>query len=149
MWQNWFSLGTDYTAFNKDAAFMLYEDITKVVIHAAHEVHQVLGYGFLEAVYGNALYKELTRKGIRCECQKSMDVFYKGEIVGHYVADMVVEDKIVVELKAVVDLRPEHEWQLINYLAAGNKKLGLLINFGKLVQVRRKINTHGEYIDAE
>ena len=79
--------------------------------------------------------------GIKCECQKTMDVFYKGDKVGHYIADMVIEDKIVVELKAVVDLRPEHEWQLINYLAASNMNLGLLINFGQSVKVKRKILT--------
>ena len=126
---------------------MLYEELTKTIIHAAHEVHNVLGFGFLEAVYGNALYKELKREGLKCECQKIMDVFYKGEKVGHYVADMLIEDKVVVELKAVVELRKEHEWQLINYLAASNKKIGLLINFGHSVQVKRKINTHGKYID--
>ncbi|SEF74995.1 GxxExxY protein [Xylanibacter ruminicola] len=120
---------------------MLYEEISKKVVHAAHLVHDELGFGFLEAVYGNALYKELCRMGIKCECQKTMDVFYKGDKVGHYIADMVIEDKIVVELKAVVDLRPEHEWQLINYLAASNMNLGLLINFGQSVKVKRKILT--------
>ena len=79
--------------------------------------------------------------GISGDCQKTMDVFYKGDKVGHYIADMVIEDKIVVELKAVVDLRPEHEWQLINYLAASNMNLGLLINFGQSVKVKRKILT--------
>ena len=121
---------------------MLYEEISKKVVHAAHLVHDELGFGFLEAVYGNALYKELCRMGIKCECQKTMDVFYKGDKVGHYIADMVIEDKIVVELKAVVDLRPEHEWQLINYLAASNMNLGLLINFGQSVKVKRKILTN-------
>ena len=120
---------------------MLYEELSKKVVHAAHLVHDELGFGFLEAVYGNALYKELCRMGIKCECQKTMDVFYKGDKVGHYIADMVIEDKIIVELKAVVDLRPEHEWQLINYLAASNMNLGLLINFGHAVQVKRKILT--------
>ena len=120
---------------------MLYEEISKKVVHAAHLVHDELGFGFLEAMYGNALYKELCRMGIKCECQKTMDVFYKGDKVGHYIADMVIEDKIVVELKAVVDLRPEHEWQLINYLAASNMNLGLLINFGQSVKVKRKILT--------
>ena len=69
---------------------MLYEDLTKEIIHAAQEVHGILGFGFLEAVYGNALYKELMRKGIKCECQKMIDVYYKGEKVGHYVVDMVI-----------------------------------------------------------
>jgi GxxExxY protein len=120
---------------------MIDEDITERVIGAAHEVHHVLGFGFLEAVYGNALYKELTARGIKCECQKPVDVYYKEELVGHYIPDMIVEDKIIVELKSVVDLRPEHEWQLLNYLAACKLEVGLLINFGRNVQVKRKINT--------
>ena len=117
---------------------MLYEDITEKIIGAAQEVHRELGFGFLEAVYGNALFKELQRRGLKCECQKPIDVYYKGEVVGHYVPDMIVEDKIIIELKAVVDLRPEHEWQLVNYLAACMKELGLLINFGRSLKVKRK-----------
>ena len=83
---------------------MLYEDLSKKIVHAAHLVHDELKFGFLEAVYGNALYKELSRMGLKCECQKPLDVYYKGDKVGHYVADMVVEDKIIIELKAVTDL---------------------------------------------
>jgi GxxExxY protein len=128
---------------------MLYEDLSKKIVHAAHVVHNELGFGFLEAVYGNALYKELTQSGLKCECQKTMDVYYKGEEVGHYVADMVVEDKIIVELKAVVDLRPEHEWQLLNYLAASRMELGLLINFGHSVKVKRKILTKAGETDEK
>jgi GxxExxY protein len=87
--------------------------------------------------------------GLKCECQKPLDVYYKGDKVGHYVADMVVEDKIIIELKAVTDLRPEHEWQLINYLAATHMELGLLINFGRSVKVRRKILTKEGQTDEE
>ena len=120
---------------------MIEEDITEKIIGAAHEVHHVLGFGFLEAVYGNALYKELTARGIKCECQKPVDVYYKEELVGHYIPDMIVEDKVIVELKSVIDLRPEHEWQLLNYLTACKMEVGLLINFGRNVQVKRKINS--------
>lgn len=121
---------------------MLFEDeYTNKIIGAAQEVHRELGFGFLEAVYGNALYKELTKRGMKCECQKPIDVFYKGEVVGHYIPDMIVEDKIIIELKAVSDLRPEHEWQLLNYLAATHIEVGLLINFGRSVKVKRKILT--------
>ena len=120
---------------------MLYENLTDRIIHAAMEVHKTLGFGFLEAVYGNALYKELKRCGIKCECQKTIDVYYKGEKVGHYIADMLIEDTIIVESKAVKDLKQEHEWQLINYLKACDKELGLLINFGHSLKVRRKIFT--------
>ena len=128
---------------------MLYEDLSKKIVHAAHLVHDELKFGFLEAVHGNALYKELSRMGLKCECQKPLDVYYKGDKVGHYVADMVVEDKIIIELKAVTDLRPEHEWQLINYLAATHMELGLLINFGRSVKVRRKILTKEGQTDEE
>lgn len=80
---------------------MLFEDeYTNKIIGAAQEVHRELGFGFLEAVYGNALYKELTKRGLKCECQKPIDVFYKGEVVGHYIPDMIVEDKVIIELKA-------------------------------------------------
>lgn len=120
---------------------MLYGALTDQIISAAIEVHKTLGYGFLEAVYGNALYKELKRAGIKCECQKIIDVYYKGEKVGHYVADMLVEDTVVIELKAVKELKQEHEWQLINYLKACDKELGLLINFGHSLKVKRKIFT--------
>ncbi|MDO4981861.1 MAG: GxxExxY protein [Prevotellaceae bacterium] len=127
---------------------MLYEDITEKIIGAAHEVHKELGFGFLEAVYGNALFKELQSRGLKCECQKSINVYYKGEIVGHYVPDMIVEDKIIIELKAVADLRPEHEWQLVNYLTACHLNVGLLINFGHSVKVKRKIFTENKRYDG-
>ena len=121
---------------------MKYEDLTKEVINAFYEVHQVLGFGFLEQVYQNALYKELIKRGFKCEPQKELKVYYKGDIVGKYVADMVVCDKIILELKAVCTLRPEHEWQLINYLKATGIEVGLLLNFGHSAEVKRKIFTH-------
>lgn len=117
-------------------------ELSRKIIGAAHEVHNVLGFGFLEAVYGNALYKELSSKGIKCECQKKIDVYYKGDIVGHYIPDMIVDNKIIVELKAVAELRLEHEWQLLNYLSASEIQIGLLINFGHSVEIRRKIMTN-------
>ena len=120
---------------------MLYEELTKQIIHAAHLVHNELGFGFLEAGYGNALYKELKNMGMNCECQKPIDVYYKGDVVGHYIPDMIVEDTVIIELKAVSDLKPEHEWQLLNYLTACKKEVGLLINFGHSVKVKRKIIT--------
>ncbi len=82
---------------------MLFEDeYTNKIIGAAQEVHRELGFGFLEAVYGNALYKELTKRGMKCECQKPIDVFYKGEVVGHYIPDMIVEDKEIIYERAQV-----------------------------------------------
>lgn len=120
---------------------MIYEDISEEIIGAAYEVHDQLGFGFLEAVYGNALYLELKERGLKCECQKNIDVFYKDKKVGHYIADMLVEDKIIVELKAVSEIRDEHKQQLLNYLVATQIQLGLLINFGHSVEVKRLINT--------
>lgn len=120
---------------------MIYEELTGEIISAFYEVHQVLGFGFLEQVYQNALYKELLKRGFKCEPQKEMKVYYKGEVVGKYVADMVIADKVILELKAVCTLRPEHEWQLVNYLKATGLQVGLLLNFGQSAEVRRKILT--------
>ena len=107
---------------------MLHEELTHEIIKAFYEVHKVLGFGFLEQVYQNALYKELCNRKLKVECQKKIEVYYKGDIVGYYVADMVVEDTVILELKAVQSLRTEHEWQLINYLKATGMQVGLLLN---------------------
>ena len=120
---------------------MLHEDLTKKIINAFYEVHRILGFGFLEQVYQNALYKEFSKRKIECEPLKKLNVYYKNELVGNYVADIVVENKIILELKAVSTLRPEHEWQLINYLKATDLKVGLLLNFGQSAEIRRKILT--------
>ena len=79
--------------------------------------------------------------GLKCECEKPLDVYYKGEIVGHFVTDILVEDTVIIELKAVKALKDEHEWQLVNYLTATGLEVGLLINFGHDLEVKRKICT--------
>ena len=117
---------------------MIYEKLTKEIISAFYEVHNTLGFGFLEQVY----QKELLRRGLFCQSQKEMEVYYKGEMVGRYIADIVVNDEIILELKAVTTLRPEHEWQLVNYLKATGLEVGLLLNFGVAAEVKRKILTH-------
>ena len=114
------------------------DDLTQVIIGSAFEVHRELGAGFLEKVYENALCEELSRKGIAVESQKSISVYYKGKEVGDYFADLIVEDRIILELKAVEKLNDVHEIQLKNYLKATGKEIGLLINFGKSVEVKRK-----------
>lgn len=121
---------------------MLYEELTHNILEAFYEVHKILGFGFLEQVYQNALYKELSRKGMNVECQKEIKVYYKGECVGRYVADMVVNNSVILELKAVQTLRLEHEWQLINYLKATSLEVGLLLNFGHHAEFKRKIFTN-------
>jgi GxxExxY protein len=113
-------------------------NLTEQIISCAFEVHNILGTGFLEKVYENALFEELKVRGIKTEAQKPISVVYKGKVVGEYFADLVVEDSIIIELKALEKLTDIHEIQLKNYLKATNIKLGLLINFGKSVDVKRK-----------
>jgi GxxExxY protein len=112
--------------------------LTEQVISCAYEVHNILGGGFLEKVYENALLSELTSRGIKAETQRPISVSYKGKAVGEYCADIVVEDSLIIELKAVDKLADVHEIQLKSYLKATNIELGLLINFGKSVDVKRK-----------
>ncbi|WP_455588451.1 GxxExxY protein [Bacteroides rodentium] len=121
---------------------MLYEELTHDILEAFFEVHKVLGFGFLEQVYQNALYKELSHRGMSVECQKEIKVYYKGECVGRYVADMVINNSVILELKAVQTLRLEHEWQLINYLKATGLEVGLLLNFGHSAEFKRKVFTN-------
>ena len=119
----------------------LYEELTEQIISAFYEVYNKLGYGFLEKVYENALIKELILRGLTCEKQKPIKVYYNDEVVGEYFADIVVENKVILELKASESLCKEHTYQLINYLKATNIEIGLLLNFGKKPQIARKIFT--------
>jgi GxxExxY protein len=119
---------------------LLHKDITEKVIGAAFEVHQVLGYGFLEKVYQRAMQVELQRQGIKAELERPIKVHYKGVIVGDYVADMLVGDVVVVELKVAKEYNSEDEAQLLNELKATGTKVGLLINFGRAkVQFKRLV----------
>jgi GxxExxY protein len=94
--------------------------ITEIIIGCAFEVHDKLGSGFLEKVYENALCIELRKKGLKVEQQSSIKVWYEGQVIGYYAADLWVEDRIIVELKAVQSLTKEHELQVVNYLTATN-----------------------------
>lgn len=109
---------------------LLYEPLTYAINGAAMEVHRILGPGFLEAVYQAAMERELTLRGIPFESQKRLEVTYKDQIVGEYIADIVVDDKIILELKAISRLNKAHEAQAHNYLAATGLRLALLLNFG-------------------
>ena len=108
----------------------LYRDLTYRIIGAAMEVHTVLGPGFLESVYETALAREFDLRGIQYERQKALIVAYKDVIAGKFRADFVVEDKVIVELKAIKKLTPTEEAQLINYLKGTDIRVGLLLNFG-------------------
>ena len=109
---------------------LLYPELSYKIVGAAMEVHRVLGPGYLEAVYQAALAQELTLQGVRFEQQKRLGVTYKGMVVGEYQADFVIEDQIILELKAVTALDGIHKAQVVNYLAATGLKLGILLNFG-------------------
>jgi GxxExxY protein len=104
-------------------------ELTYKVRGAIFEVNSILGHGFLEKVYENALMVELRLRGIKAESQVPIEVTYKGEEVGEYVADIIIEDQIILELKAIDSLQKIHEAQLLNYLKATEYKLGFLVNF--------------------
>ena len=98
-----------------------------------------LGFGFLETVYQNSLLTELAKSALKAEKEKPIKVRYENQIVGDYIADIIVEEKIILELKAVKELHAAHEVQLVNYLKATGIEVGLLINFGESVEIKRKI----------
>ena len=119
--------------------YMKHEQLIEKIIQAFYKVYNTLGYGFLEKVYENAMFIELTSLGFQVEKQKKVLVYYYGSIVGDYYADLIVDNVVTLELKASECLVEENECQLINYLKATNIKVGLLLNFGKTPQIKRKI----------
>ena len=117
-----------------------FENITKEIIGSAFEVHRVLGFGFLEKVYQKAMQVELIQRGMQCEVEHPITVYYKNAIVGEYRADLFVEGIVVVELKVAKCYQPDDEPQLLNELKATRKKCGLLINFRReKVEFRRMV----------
>ena len=118
---------------------LLHEELTNSIIKTFYEVYNELGFGFLEKVYQNSLYIELKNKGFKVEAQKRIPVFYKGTEVGEYFADLIVEDKIILELKAADCIVKDFENQIINYLRGTECEVGLLLNFGKKPEFKRKI----------
>ncbi len=116
-----------------------HSEITERIIKAFFKVYNVLGYGFLEKVYQNALLIELIEKGLSVEKQGQIKVYYENKEVGEYFADLIVEECVIIELKAAEALCEEHEFQLINYLKATEIEVGLLLNFGKKPEFKRKV----------
>ncbi|MDH4161213.1 MAG: GxxExxY protein [Nitrospirota bacterium] len=114
-------------------------DITDKIISAAYDVHNQLGFGFAEKVYENAMMIKLASKGLQAGQQAPISVFFEEKLVGEYFADLLVEDAVIVELKAVSELAKIHEAQLINYLKATGKKVGLLINFADKLKIVRRV----------
>ena len=117
-----------------------YSEITERIIKAFYKVYNTLGYGFLEKVYENALLIELKSLGLVVEQQAPIKVFYGNQQVGEYYADLLVESKVIIELKSVESLTNEHHAQLLNYLKAIGIEVGLLLNFGPVKpEVKRKV----------
>lgn len=121
---------------------LLHKDITDKILKAFYTVYNELGFGFLEKVYENALIIELQNMGLGCAKQQPIKVRYGGVVVGDYFADIIVENIVILELKAADGIVEEHELQLINYLKATEVEIGLLLNFGKRPEFKRKIFTN-------
>ena len=115
------------------------EECASIAIKCFYSVYRVLGHGFLEKNYENALAFELRERGLRVEQQAPIEVLYKGQVIGEYFADLLVEGCLIIELKAATFLSANHEAQLLNYLKATHIELGLLMNFGKRPEVSRII----------
>ncbi|MEA1945042.1 MAG: GxxExxY protein [Euryarchaeota archaeon] len=116
-----------------------HREITEKIIGAAYKLHNTLGSGFLEKVYQNSLAIELRTLGFSVEVEKPIKVYYHDEVVGNYVADIIVDGKVLLEIKAIKELSGIHETQIVNYLRATGIEVGLLINFGRSVSIKRRI----------
>ncbi len=119
---------------------MEYSELTEKVIGCAYHVYNKMGFGFLEGVYEKCMLIELRKAGLNAESQKPITVYYEDEIVGEFVSDIIVNDAVIVELKSLRRIIKAHEVQLVNYLVATGKPVGLILNFGeRRVEVKRKI----------
>jgi GxxExxY protein len=121
---------------------LLHKVITDSILKAYYDVYNQLGHGFLEKVYQNAMYFELKSLGYKVEAQKPIKVYFKNQLVGEYYADLLVEDKVIVELKACELLMNAHVAQIMNYLKATEIEVGLLLNFGEDAEFKRMIYTN-------
>ncbi len=117
-------------------------DLTENIISAALTVFKTLGAGFLEKVYENAVRIQLEEMGLKVDQQKKIEVFYHGKVVGTFFADLVIEGKVIVELKATEQIVPAFEAQLVNYLNSSEYEVGLLLNFGRKLTFKRKISSN-------
>jgi len=117
-----------------------HKEVTEKIIGCAYRVYNKMGFGFLESVYQKCLLIELRKASLRAESEKPITVHYEGEVVGEFVADIVVEGTVILELKSVRRINVAHEIQLVNYLVATGKPVGLVLNFGeRKVEVKRKL----------
>jgi GxxExxY protein len=118
---------------------MLHSDVTGKILRAYYNVYNELGFGFLEKNYERAMLIELRKMGVASKAQEPITVYYDGEQIGTYFADLVVEEKVIVELKAATCLAPENEVQLLNYLRATKMEVGMLLNFGTQPEFKRRV----------
>ena len=119
---------------------MEYKKITETIIGCAYRVYNKMGFGFLESVYEKCLLIEMRKVGLDMEPQKPITVYYEGKVVGQFIADIIVNDAVIIELKSVRRIIKAHEVQLVNYLVAPGKPVGLILNFGeKKVEIKRKV----------
>ena len=116
-----------------------HKTLTAAIISIFYKVYNTLGYGFLEKVYENAMMYEFKKAGISAVSQSPIAVMYEDEIMGEYFADILVADKVIIEIKAARNLAAEHKAQLLNYLKATDKEVGLLLNFGPKPEISRKV----------
>ena len=121
---------------------ILHKELSESILKVFYEVYNELGYGFLEKVYQNAMYFELKSKGFKVEAQRQIKVYYKNVLVGDFYADLIVENLIILELKACDHLVKAHYSQTLNYLKATNIEIGLLLNFGDKPEIKRLIFTN-------
>ena len=126
-----------------------HSELTESIIKAFYKVYNNLGHGFLEKVYENALVIELQTMGLSASQQRAVRIFYNGQVVGNYFADLVVEELVIVELKAAAAIDKAHEAQLLNYLRATEMEVGLLLNFGLKPEFRRKVFMNDQSSEAD
>lgn len=124
---------------NTDNQDIKYKKLTEKIIKIFYRVYNKLGYCFLEKIYENAMMIEFKREGIPVVSQSAIKVSYEDEIIGEYFADILIDDKVIVEMKAAKSLAAENEAQLLNYLKATDIEVGLLLNFGPKPEVKRKV----------
>lgn len=128
---------------------LLHQSITNTILKVYYEVYNELGYGFLKKVYQNAMYLELKDRGLKVESQKQIKVYFKKQLVGEYYSDLLVEDKVIVELKATELLMNSHIAQTINYLKATPIEIGMLLNFGAEPEFKRLIYTNNKKVNLK
>ncbi|GMT47447.1 MAG: hypothetical protein IEMM0007_1013 [bacterium] len=124
-------LSYELTQMDTNGQKILYKDLSYAIVGLAMQVHNKLGYGFLEKVYENALMVQFRRKEIKAKQQAPITVYFNREVVGDYYADILVEDKIIIELKTAEKISGAHRAQVLNYLKATGLQLAILLNFGK------------------